>query len=294
MKYYLDHNIYIFSLRTPDIERIVQKLKKEKVRFVYSPAHIEEIYTAYTKDKIQYKEIGRKLLDQISNFTDNMEFLPSKNGIVLKEESPFECYKRVRGTDTIETVKLDGKDKCQRGREYYQQLIKNDKRNKSISNITYDKIWNENIIIDSINEINEIMPLIVLCYNLENAILGLDSVKTIPKDFQIQSGMYPQLKQKHSELEFVIDILFYILSLCGYNADKEEKKCVSGIHDVSHAIYATAADKFFTFDKRFAKRCQAIYYFLGVETEVVACDYKNFVEGLSIGQCTLADESEVD
>ena len=281
MKYYLDHNIYIFSLKAPDIERIVQKLKKDKVQCVYSPAHIEEIYTAYTKDKIQYKETRKKLLDQISNFTDNMEFLPSMNGIVLKEESPFECYKRVKRTDTTETVKLDGKHKHQIGTEYYHQLIKMDRHNKSLSNIAYDKIWNETMIIDLINELNQIMPQIVFNYNLENAILGLDSGRMIPEGFQIQSGMYPQLKQKNSELELVIDILFTILNLCGYNADKEEKKVVSGIHDVSHAIYATAADKFFTFDKRYAKRCQAVYYFLGAETEVVACDYKKIVDGLT-------------
>ena len=281
MKYYLDHNIYIFSLKAPDIERIVQKLKKDKVQCVYSPAHIEEIYTAYTKDKIQYKETRKKLLDQISNFTDNMEFLPSMNGIVLKEESPFECYKRVKRTDTTETVKLDGKHKHQIGTEYYHQLIKMDRHNKSLSNIAYDKIWNETMIIDLINELNQIMPQIVFNYNLENAILGLDSGRMIPEGFQIQSGMYPQLKQKNSELELVIDILFTILNLCGYNADKEEKKVVSGIHDVSHAIYATAADKFFTFDKRFAKRCQAVYYFLGAETEVVACDNKKIVDGIT-------------
>ena len=137
------------------------------------------------------------------------------------------------------------------------------------------------MIIDLINELNQIMPQIIFNYNLENAILGLDSDRMIPEGFQIQSGMYPQLKQKHSELELVIDILFSILNFCGYNADKEEKKVVSGIHDVSHAIYATAADKFFTFDKRFAKRCQAVYYFLGAETEVVACDYKKIVDGLT-------------
>ena len=282
MKYYLDHNIYISSLKTPDIEKIVQDFKKDKAQCVYSPAHIEEIYTAYTKNTMQYKETKKKLLNQISNFTDNMEFLPSTNGIILKEESPFECYERVKKHDTIKTVKSNGRFIHQIYTKCYRQLIKMDKHNKSISNIAYDKIWNETIIVNLINELNKCMPQIVFYYNLGNAILGLDSVKIIPKEVQIQSRIYPQLKQKHSELEFIIDILFFILNLCGYNSDKEEKKVISGTHDISHAIYATAADKFFTFDKRFAKRCQAIYYFLGVETEVIACDYKNIVDVLSV------------
>lgn len=51
------------------------------------------------------------------------------------------------------------------------------------------------------------MPQIALSYNFQSILLGLGSVKTIPEDFQIKRGMYPQLKQNHSELEFVIDIL---------------------------------------------------------------------------------------
>ena len=45
MDFYLDHNIYIYSLIDKSIVSAVDLLKKS-VNFFYSPAHIEEVYKA--------------------------------------------------------------------------------------------------------------------------------------------------------------------------------------------------------------------------------------------------------
>ena len=109
----------------------------------------------------------------------------------------------------------------------------------------------------------------------ENFIFKLSGIdKDLPEDLEIHQGMYSEIKNCHKVLEFVIEILFRMLNVHGYNAEKKEDTTISGIHDVSHAIYATQASKLFTVDKRFASKCKAIYYFLGVDTEVILCPQK--------------------
>lgn len=61
--------------------------------------------------------------------------------------------------------------------------------------------------------------------------------------------MYDELKKSHKVLESVIEILFRVLNISGYNADKEEATTISVIHDVTHAIYATKANKLFSSSK---------------------------------------------
>ena len=56
--------------------------------------------------------------------------------------------------------------------------------------------------------------------------------------------------------------------LCKY---RYYKITVSGAHDVSHAIYATATKWLLTTDSRFAAKCKAIYSFLNVPTTVIHC-----------------------
>ena len=85
------------------------------------------------------------------------------------------------------------------------------------------------------------------------------------------------MKNSFPDLEYCIEILFRILNQNGYNAEKSEKNSASGIHDVSHAIYATKANFLLTEDKRFYKKCQAVYSYLGVPTKVVLCDDSNLI-----------------
>ena len=277
MNFYLDHNIYIYSLIDESIYQVVECLKKKSVQFFYSPAHIEEVYTAFVKEGKKYLENKEKILCQISKFTNNMEYLPSDTGIITIKESPFNCYKRVAGIDTTQRIELDGKKKYQVDKMYYKQLCDKDKTYQNMSNIEFDKIWDCEDIVNAITQFNDNMQEIIKEYNssYENLIfksLGID--KDLPKDLKIYQGMYSEIKNSHKVLEFVAEILFRMLNMNGYNADKKADTTISGIHDVSHAIYATQANKLFTVDKKFANKCKAIYYFLGVDTEVILCPQK--------------------
>ena len=84
-------------------------------------------------------------------------------------------------------------------------------------------------------------------------------------------------------------ILFRILNFAGYCSEKSEQTSISGTHDVSHAIYATKADFLVTMDRKFAKKCKAVYNFLGVRTSVIFCKQNEVVNVLE----NIVTESDV-
>ena len=288
MDFYLDHNIYIYSLIDKSIVSAVDLLKKS-VNFCYSPAHIEEVYKALKKGDSNYLENKKNILSQISKFTNDMEYLPSMTSIIIKKESPFICYERIVKYDTTQRIEIDGKHKYKVDKEHYKELCDKEKKYQNISNIEFDKIWDYEDMVNAISQLNTNMKDIRKKHNnrYENSVFKLCGVdKDLPEDLKIYSGMYSKIKDSHKVLEFIIEILFRILNINGYNAEKKEDTTISGIHDVSHAIYATKADKLFTVDRKFFNKCKAVYYFLQVDTEVILCSKENISEILmSYNEC---------
>lgn len=283
--FYLDHNIYIEALRDSSICETVLSLKTQGILFFYSPAHVEEIYKALNEKGQGYLETADCLLRMLSEFTDERELLPSQDkGIVKWRESPYKCYKRVSDLDTMQRMAHDSVVKYSSDKKNYQEMIVEDRHNQNISNIPINQIWKHPTFATAIDDLNKNMRIIV---NRQNnnidtaicALLGAD--KRLPDQLGITENSYSELKVEHTQLEFVMEILFRILNRYGYNSDKSANTTLSGIHDVSHAIYATATDTLFTTDQRFAKRCAAVYYYLGVPTQVVTCKERNIVEELS-------------
>ncbi len=265
MVFYLDHNIYIYSFKDSSIEEAVFKLKDNCIKFVYSYAHMEEIYSAWRNSQEKYNI--EEFLEKISEFTNNYEFVPSiDRGIIGVFEEPICCYRRVRKNPTTEIIELDGKFYHSVFENCYKQLLEEDKKYMGISSeYNYDKIWELNKIKQHIAEINENMKNVNEFKRMK--ILG----RQISSDLKIEQGIYNKIKDNFIELEYVIEQLFKLLNLYGFNADKEYNKVVSGIYDVAHAICATKSDKLFTTDRRFAKKCEAVYRYMGVSTEVVCC-----------------------
>lgn len=225
MNFYLDYNIYIYALSDESIAQVVECLKKKSVQFFYSPAHVEEVYKAFVEEGKNYLENKEKILCQISKFTNNMEYLPSTAGIKIEKESPFECYKRVAGIDTTQRIEFDGKEKYQIDKTYYKQLCDKDKTYKNMSNVEFDKIWDYDDIVNTISQCNNNMQEIVKKYNsscekLFFKLLGID--RDLPEDLEIYQGMYSEIKNCHKVLEFVIEILFRMLNMYGYNAEKKK------------------------------------------------------------------------
>lgn len=267
---YLDHNIYIAALNDPSIQDKIISLKDRGIRYVYSPAHIEEIHTANVKIP-NYNKIAEKLFSLISKVTNNEECFPSngQNAIILRKQLPRKCYLRVKGKDTVSRVYNDSVDRFSVDKSNYQNMINEDKHNTSISTISYEKIWDHSAISQAVDNFNRYINFMILRYNHKALKERLNEY--LPENYTLSKGGFKIFRRSHVQLEFSIEILFRILNQNGYNSDKQLNTAISGTHDVSHAIYATRTNILLTSDKRFAEKCKAVYFFLGVPTEVVYC-----------------------
>ena len=143
----------------------------------------------------------------------------------------------------------------------------------NISNKDENDIWDVKEVKQEIYNYTQILPYIIYEQNngYENQILKnkYNIVLGISNDLKLEKGSYNKLKNKYADLEIIIEILFNILTSCGYNRDKGIRKVTSGIHDVSHAIYGTYCDELITNDQKFYKRCKAVYNYLGIKTKVL-------------------------
>ena len=275
MKYcYLDHNIIIESLNNSSIDRAIRELKDYDIQCVCSPAHIEEIYKALVENGDSYRQTANQLLNIISDYTNNTEFLPSSSGVSIKKESPYICYRRVSEFDTTERVYSDSKERFVSDKNNYQRMQENNKNSKYISNIPYDQIWKQDAINNTLNIINRYIKIFIEQHNQSMdtfiaSLMGCDH--RLSESFKFREGSYSFLQYTEFELTYTIEILFRILNHNGYYRDQKLKTSISGTHDVSHAIYATKANWFITTDERFANRCKAVYFYLGVPSTVIFC-----------------------
>ena len=170
-------------------------------------------------------------------------------------------------TDSLAKFEVDSSN--------YKKMISEDKHNTFITNLSAEEIWQFEILTRLLDDLNKNIKKIIYDYNnsLINSLLcqaGVD--KRLSDDFCFKRGNYSdRLKNNYNELEYTIEILMRLLNFCGYNAEKTERTAISSTHDVTHCIYATGADRILTMDERFAKKCGAVYKFLGVDTQVIFC-----------------------
>lgn len=279
MKVYLDHNIYIEALENKKFKKLLIKPKGE-LQCLYSPAHMEEIYKVEADKQSKYHLKMKQLKHLISSVSSNLEVLPTSTGLQIIKEPPVYCYLRVKKEDTRERVVKDSLIKLDRDRKHYKALVENDKHYSSISNIEPEEIWDNELVKNYIDNFNDNIGNIIVNYNISKDVIellsrGID--KRLPDDFCFQKGNYDKLQKKHNQLEYTIEILFNVLNYVGYHYEKEQRKAISGTHDISHAIYATKADVLLTMDYRFAQKCKAVYSFLGAKTTVIYCKPQNII-----------------
>ncbi|MBQ9433036.1 MAG: hypothetical protein IJU26_02355 [Synergistaceae bacterium] len=278
MKIYLDHNVYINCQKCRRLRDFVStRCDSECIQVLYSPAHIEEVYRVDALPNSPHKAGTAELLKIIDEITHSTEILPSDKGLVIMHEKTSTVYRRVKTLDTTAIVEQDSKARFQTDSEHYTKMREEDRRNQFISNIAPAEIWDYLAVKDRVDNFNEHSIEIVRAQNHSLRMLasmlisGTD--RRLPEDLYLKKGIYnTRLKHSHKELEYTIEILMGILNLCGYHAEKKEENALSSIHDTTHCIYATAADYFISMDKRFSRKCEAVYSFLGVDTQVQFCD----------------------
>jgi len=276
-RYYFDYNIY-------------EKISKENMRIdseflqhnniFLSVAHIEEYYKAYKND---VENLNRVSLENLKNIMIEISkkriiLNPTKNSrIHAKSETFDECYGIIEKYDTRDIVENDGQEINKLEKIVVDSLREEDSIAKYNSTLGKEEIWERPEVINGISEFSGFYNIYnSICFDRLVSVYGVNGAKkgitVLPKDFKLCKDCFKNYVPNFHLLEMVIEYLHKILNRCGFHRDKEVRKTISGIHDVSHSIYATYCNYFVTLDINFRKRVEAIYYYLGLETEVRSFD----------------------
>ena len=274
MKYiYLDHNVYIETLEDNDLYDFLNAEKNNKdIKFLYSPAHIEEIYKVKSNGNSKFKDKMEPLMLNISEITCNSELSPSKKNIILRRENPLDCYRRIESNDTTKIIEYIGDISRREDCEKFDSLSR--KEQKSISTIPFNEILENEIIKSELAKLDNSIKK----YNLACALMNK---KGLTKNFSFKKGNFNNLRNSFHDLEFTIQELFRVLNFCGYKGERKENTNTSRIHDVTHAIYATKSNYLISADSKFVDKCKAVYYYLGVATEVIYTKLNNIKNTLN-------------
>jgi len=230
MRAYLDNNIFV-SIEDKQIDLdILKKLSEKNVDFVYSYAHISELFEAMDNTEVLIK----KRINTISVVTDNFYSLPVGDSIEFKKENPqnvieiFNRYPMVFASlrNSIKNFNPD--------RERLIQLLGIDK--KQINNYT---------AIEVVRHLNTI---------LEKEIL-----------FDFIQMVYSAGTTLHGK----ICAVFNFLDFLGYWTDKRSNKSnIARANDASHVFFATGCDYFVSDDRRARNKAKVAYELFKINTQV--------------------------
>ncbi len=205
--------------------------------------------------------------------------------MILLKEDPVSRYNVVCENDTRDVIESNANECNIRDKNNFKLMLENDKNCCNISKLGANEIWENEYVKRFLTELINDRKNIVNKNNIEIAYINISNCANagyIDENIVFEKNKFELLKESHSSLQLTIGMLFVLLSYVGYKTEKRDKS-VSGIHDVSHAIYATECDFLLTMDNKFAKKCEAVYSFLGVKTKVVLCkqnvDYKRIISG---------------
>lgn len=275
MKYiYLDNNIIIDvkNNRSQEVTEKINLIKNNGHRFVFSPAHLEEIANT-VKHHRQSPESAENKVAFLKELTDSYCLLPyprnnlisiRNNGINTYIENPKDTYERVFSkfernlyAENHQKLKLMIGEKIESS-----GMISKIEANNSDVQKTLEKFrTNLKKIIHS-NHIK-------LKRNPDLSFF-------VPKQVISPSMLrFAYLRSYFPILEMVIEKLMEHLEMQRYFPDKSERS-VASLHDTTHAIYAAYTDIFITNDGNLAKKIKAAYEWLGVETKVIT--RKEFLE----------------
>ena len=262
-KIYLDYNIftYYFDGKHDGLREKIDQLKKHYI-LSYSPAHMEEVAVLLMKHKPKTKEFDDAMLvtyekiKSIADLTDNFELLPNTEGpIIERREHPFECFKRViKGYTANETIESLEEERL----ATLKETDKDGELSKKVSNLKEDFLSEE--------EYEHGLKLRLYIDRILSLRLALEARKHGIKEYK-----WPDLSKSHRLLEDIIEITMNYIEEVRYKPEKISKSR-SRMHDISHSIYATAADYFVSNDQRFVSKIKATYNYFGIPTKVMTLD----------------------
>ena len=242
-----------------------------------SVAHGEEYYNACCNASTEYIEAAFEVKKTINNISKKGIVLnQAKRGVRAKAEKFEDCIDRIRKFDTRDTVNQNGSFIFQNNKDTVAELRKSDFKSVNNSNLGCEEIWQRPEVIERLELFQEWYKnysslsnfALLRTYGL-NAFFLRNSSNELPKEFILDRDCFKK-EYSFALLEVVVEYLNdNVLCACGYCKDKTERTTQSGIHDVSHMIYATYCNYFVSKDYHLIKRAQAIYYYLGLSTQAL-------------------------
>lgn len=253
VKIYFDHNVIVY-LRNGSSEDTLLKVEAQKragCKFLFSPAHLEEIAVSQKRDGVGENIVDRDI-DFLTDLCERNSIRPvSRERVELFTEFPRECYARV--VDMYD--RNDIAESMEKG--FFSDVNEKFENNsKKINNLDPVSIFNETIT-------NREM----LLFSLRQA--GLISQSEALEC--LQSWSFKTLNSKFAVREYMCNWLANWLEIIGYYREAESKSR-SRMHDVSHIIYASYADVLVSNDAKLLKKTAAIYSILEMSTKVLKLD----------------------
>lgn len=271
MEIYLDMNVVVdcFQGRDDFVKEKVLRLKKGRVIFPYSPAHIEEVAVILRKQKDQDKadKYVKAHLEYISQLSDGWEYLPSDAGIILKKESPDTCFGRVIDMydRTIFAENNERYIQCFRDEKSCLEYFNSNGENTgSVEGMPMFAKFREHHGIDKMELANTSPENI---FRNENVRRALDAKLMFHSFYADTLPMHEDMVNSHNKIELVVGILLNFLEEIGFRPEPRGRYR-SRMHDVTHAIYATRAKYFVTGDQRYLDKVKAVYSLLGIPCRV--------------------------
>lgn len=268
---YLDYNVI------EDLSKERIPLPEGNYDIFCSVAHGEEYYNACCNATEEYKKAALKVKETLTTISKKGIVLnPEKNGIRAKPEKFDDCIDRIRKNDTRDFVNRNGSLMYQNNKEAVSKLKRLDVESVNNSNLTYDKIWLRPEVIERLGLFQNWYKnydaasgyALLKAYGFKSFLLDKSNTK-LPKEFNLERDCFKK-EYSFALLEMVMEFLNNdVLCTCGYCKDKTERTTQSGIHDVSHMIYATYCNFFVSKDANLVKRAKAIYYYLGLNTRAI-------------------------
>lgn len=272
---YLDFGVYQLYESNEIFHSYIDSFSKtNKIHFVYSPTHMEEVC------RMNNSEFENNRIYNISKICDDYEVLSVGDGkLKIMKESAHICFARAQNLkDLNESAEQTQCAKFESLDDNIYELLKWDKNEmkkigKTISKLTSTQLFDtENDVIDN-NILNKIFSVIAGSqYTLESF-----------KDYGKEERTFADVRE-------AIYRLYMLMNALGYHRNKIEKRTKftdealypnydrkfyrtirSGFYDVDHMSYATKCDYFVTCDYALSLQAIEIYRYLGFKTKVIYC-----------------------
>lgn len=239
MTVYLDNNIIVsIEERGLDFNKIKKHLP-DKVQFVYSTVHIQELL----EFKTDFKQLKERRFKTILETTNYNYIIPNGDSTEIIQYHPEEVIKTIKE---------------------FQIIF--DSFRKYANNFSIDRDKFMLVLGIDKNRINN--------YNSQNVIDHINSLLKNKEEEEVQQFDFEMIiNLAGTNLHEKINSIFNFMDIVGYWKDKQtEKSDLARMYDAGHTYYASGCDFFISDDKRARNKAKVAYEFCNIKTKVLSLE----------------------